>query len=178
MYKTNKANVKLRRSHTYNSITTFIDLLSYLFASSRDRYILKQRAFVWSLPSNNRSQEESSELAQLYHFDLDSLSWQKFFIYLNDVTQANGPHEYVSKTHHVEAKSDVLLRMGYARHTRDTIRQSLKDGQQERQVMGQAGTIFLGDTKCWHRGTEPSSSHRFLMSNVYCSHPVSMELTG
>lgn len=50
----------------------------------------------WSAPHSNKA---SSEAAQLYHFDMDHLKFLKFFIYLTDVDEHNGPHCYVRKSH-------------------------------------------------------------------------------
>ena len=176
MYKTNATNPILKSLHSYQCLTLFIDALCDFFACSRYKYILKQRSLVWSLPSKNSDESLKSELAQLYHFDLDSLEWHKFFIYLNKVSNDNGPHQYISGSHKPGSKCKELLAKGYSRHSRDDIISSMRNSQSEHVITGPAGTIFLANTKCWHRGLAPRNKHRILMSNVYCSHPVSMQL--
>jgi hypothetical protein len=57
----------------------------------------------------------SSEAAQMYHFDLDSFKWLKFFIYLTDVTPFNGPHVYIKGSHKSGSKPYDLLSRGYSR---------------------------------------------------------------
>jgi hypothetical protein len=112
--------------------------------------------------------EASSEAAQLYHFDLDRVKWLKIFFYLNDVTEENGPHCYIRGTHKPGAKSDELLKRGYVR---------IKDGEIHpdypatdiKVVCGEAGSIFAGDTKCWHKGMHLKSGHRLVLEFEYTS---------
>ena len=49
----------------------------------------------WSSKSNFNDPKSAQE----FHFDLDSIKWLKFFIYLTDVEANTGPHIYVKGTH-------------------------------------------------------------------------------
>ena len=110
----------------------------------------------WSLavPSN---QQEQSAAAQLFHFDLDRLSFLKFFIYLTDVTPVNGPHCYVAGSHRGfrDAKlqrdgrfSDAEIKAYYP--------------SEEVQIVGQKGTVFVADTKGFHKGLPLESGERLI----------------
>jgi hypothetical protein len=112
--------------------------------------------------------EASSEAAQLYHFDMDRLKWLKIFIYLNDVTPENGPHRYIRGSHSVGAKPAELLKRGYARIPDE----DLKNYYPEKdfiELNAPAGTIFAGDTKCWHKGTPLKKGNRLVLEFEYTS---------
>ena len=69
--------------------------------------VLDLAAMWWSTSFGRTA---SSEVAQLFHFDMDRLKFLKFFIYLTDVTPENGPHVYVAKSHTRGGKPDTLWR--------------------------------------------------------------------
>jgi hypothetical protein len=112
--------------------------------------------------------EASSEAAQLYHFDLDRVKWLKIFFYLNDVTEENGPHCYVKGTHKIGAKPKKLLERGYVRINDEEIHSYYPESD-IRVVCGAAGSIFAGDTKCWHKGMNLKSGHRLVLELEYTS---------
>jgi hypothetical protein len=110
----------------------------------------------WSLavPSN---QQEQSAAAQLFHFDLDRLSFLKFFVYLTDVTPLNGPHCYVAGSHR-GFKNAKLQRDG--RFSDAEIKAHYPS--EEVQIVGQKGTIFVADTKGFHKGLPLESGERLI----------------
>jgi hypothetical protein len=100
----------------------------------------------------------SSEAAQLYHFDMDRLKFVKFFIYLTDVGPQNGPHTYVAGSH--RRKPRALHRDG-----------RFSDHEVERhynpadiiEITGPRGTVFVADTRGFHKGTLPIAGDRLLL---------------
>ncbi len=122
-------------------------------------------AMWWSTALNK---EASSEAAQLYHFDMDRIKWLKIFFYLNDVTEENGPHRYIEGSHKPGHKPAELLRRGYARISDADMKPYYK--QEEFKILcAEAGTVFAGDTKCWHKGTPLVSGHRLVLEFEYTS---------
>lgn len=105
-------------------------------------------AMWWSAGFKN---EASSDAAQLYHFDMDRVKWLKVFIYIDDVGDDNGPHCYISGTHKIEAKPDNLLARGYVRITDEELRTHYPAAN-FKILPGKAGSVFAGDTMCWHKG--------------------------
>lgn len=108
----------------------------------------------------------NSEAAQLFHFDMDRLRFLKFFIYLTDVTPANGPHVYVAKSHRRSGKPDNLWRDGripdeeiFPAYSKDDIVQ----------VCGPRGSMFAGDTKAFHKGTAVQTGDRLVLELEYCN---------
>ncbi len=112
--------------------------------------------------------EASSEAAQLYHFDLDRIKWLKIFIYVNDVTPLNGPHCYIRGSHLPDAKPQDIINRGYARiPDADLLKHYKKEDFME--VCAPAGTVFAGDTKCFHKGTPLKKGDRLVLEFEYTS---------
>ncbi len=112
--------------------------------------------------------EASEEAAQLYHFDLDRIKWLKIFIYLSDVTPENGPHRLIKGSHIAGAKPRSLLNRGYARIPDADIMKYHKP-EDVVVVLGEAGSMFAEDTKCWHKGTPLKKGHRLVLEFEYTS---------
>ena len=142
----------------------FFQVLAEFLMQSR-RALLTISTVWWSLPTKN----PSSEGAQKYHFDLDGLKWSKVFIYLSDVTEDSGPHSAILGSHLPRRKSSYLLRRGYVR-VEDY--EAKNDGI-EKTFVGSKGTIIIGDTKCWHKGSMVANKNRAIFQLEYSCHPVS-----
>jgi hypothetical protein len=96
-------------------------------------------------------EEASSDAAQLYHFDMDRIKWLKVFIYLNEVNHENGPHCFISGSHKIGNKPDSILARGYVRVTDEELRKFYPEVN-FKELPGKAGSVFVGDTMCWHKG--------------------------
>ncbi|MGP9596345.1 MULTISPECIES: phytanoyl-CoA dioxygenase family protein [unclassified Psychrobacter] len=109
-----------------------------------------------------KSQRELSDTAQLYHHDMHRLQFVKLFIYLTDVDMESGPHTLIPGTHRnrpSEMWSD-------GRHTDGAV---IKSGLMDNEVniVGPAGTVFLVDTSALHKGANPISNHRLMAQVQY-----------
>lgn len=124
---------------------------------------------MWWTPvrSNiNLKTEIANKSAQFFHFDLDRVKWLKFFIYLTDTTVDDGPHEYVVGTNRVSKKDKFLLNRGYKRINEKDI-YSIYESEKIQKILGKKGTIFVGDTSCFHRGYPPIKNDRLLLVLEY-----------
>lgn len=108
----------------------------------------------------------SSEAAQLYHFDMDRIKWLKIFIYLNDVTMENGPHSYIRGSHKTDSKPQDLLNRGYVRIKDEELAPTYKK-EDFVTICAEAGSVFAGDTKCWHKGNTLKKGHRLVLEFEY-----------
>lgn len=110
----------------------------------------------WSIPSERA---DSDALAQMYHWDAGWLRWVNYFGYLTDVDQESGPHMYVRGTHLPHTKPADLRARSYTRIPDDDIARfyPLEDIVT---ITGKSGTIFAGDTRCWHKGLHPTRHKR------------------
>jgi hypothetical protein len=123
----------------------------------------------WSFPHPDLS--PSSESAQLYHYDLDGFKWLKCFMYINDVSPGNGTHCFLPKTHIPGSKSQELLMRGYSRISDEDIAKF--QSNEEIEISGVAGTIFLGDTKCFHKGKPLVDGKRLVFQVEYSANTFS-----
>jgi ectoine hydroxylase-related dioxygenase (phytanoyl-CoA dioxygenase family) len=112
--------------------------------------------------STTYQKEANSKAAQLFHFDMDRLKFIKFFVYLSDVDDNNGPHVYVGKSHKTlpeelrtdGRKSDTLINKHYKSENIKTIK-------------GKKGTMFLADTRGIHKGEPLVSGERLMFQLEY-----------
>lgn len=109
--------------------------------------------------------EPSSDTAQLFHYDLDTIRWVKVFIYLSDVGYESGPHEYVATSHRPESKESGVLVRNYGRIDDADIDENYPG--MRRRVVGRRGTVIIGDTRCFHKGNAVDSGYRLMLSPIY-----------
>ncbi len=124
----------------------------------------------WSFARADEARE-----AQLYHLDLDDYRFLKLFVYLTDVDETSGPHVYVPTTH----RADILLK---AREAAPSIQQfdqwlgQLRKTDREVgdafgiapvEITGEAGTVFVANTRGIHKGLLPKDRNRLVCQIVY-----------
>jgi phytanoyl-CoA dioxygenase PhyH len=103
-------------------------------------------------------EKPSSEAAQLFHFDLDRLKFIKFFCYLTPVSQLNGPHSFVEGSHRIKPK-------GLRRDGRVSDAEILSHYAAEKvvHITGPQGTIFVVDTRGFHKGVRVLEGDRLAL---------------
>jgi hypothetical protein len=111
----------------------------------------------WSVASSG---QPSSAAAQLFHVDLDRLRWLNFFFLITDVDTNNGPHCYVRNSHH--HKPTALLRDG--RYSDEEIANHYPNDVVE--IGGVRGTIFVADTRGFHKGKVLYQGNRLMFQIV------------
>lgn len=100
--------------------------------------------------------------AQLFHFDMDQLCFFKFFIYLTDVTAQNGPHCVVRGSHH--GKPLALRRDG---RIPDSDFEPFYSPKDMLEITGPRGTMFVVDTRAFHKGKYLRAGDRLVFQTVY-----------
>ena len=121
----------------------------------------------WSVGFSNELDFIKSA-AQKFHQDRDYIKFIKFFFYLTDVSEDNGPHEFI-------AGSNV----DYAERTRNKRRSSkrLDDARLEssypperfRRFAGPRGSLIIEDTSGFHKGNPVRTGHRLMLQLEYVS---------
>jgi SAM-dependent methyltransferase len=108
------------------------------------------------------SDSKQDQDALFWHCDKDGLSVVKVFVYLSDVGQHHGPHEYIARS------ADNFQEMGGGdrRFTDDEVRAKYP-AENFREVIAPAGTIFFADTTTLHRGTLVREGYRDLLQLQY-----------
>lgn len=110
-------------------------------------------AMWWTTPSA----DSSGDAAQLFHFDLDRLRFVKLFVYLTDVHDTSGPHEYVRGTHR-----DLPRSLRADRRFADEEVLDVLGADRIARIVGPRGTMFLADTRGLHRGLRVERGHRLV----------------
>jgi len=105
------------------------------------------------------SGHEQPEEAENFHRDNDSIRFLKFFLYLTDVSEVNGPHIFVAGSQ----VSDKLLER---RRLSDEEVQSAF-GKDVLCMTGRAGDAFIEDTYGIHKGQLPLEGRRLLVQFRY-----------
>lgn len=114
----------------------------------------------WSLSGNDQPQE-----AENFHRDNDGIRFLKFFLYLTDVDEDQGPHKFV-KGSHVESK---LLD---ARRLSDEEVEAAFGADRILTMTGRAGDGFIEDTFGVHKGQLPLRGIRLLLQVRYSITPT------
>jgi hypothetical protein len=103
-----------------------------------------------------------AQAAQFFHFDMDRVKWLKAFIYLTDVGESSGPHEFVAGSHKTRGIPAPLLAKGYARLPDAEVDRWFKPGSRIRFVAPR-GTIILEDTAGLHKGVHVTGMPRLML---------------
>jgi hypothetical protein len=110
------------------------------------------------------SPKANSEVAQLYHFDMDRPQFLKIFVYLTDVDSDTGPHCFIRGSH--RERADALWRDG--RHD-DAEILSYYPPDREVEITAPKGTVIAVDTSGFHKGKPLLRGHRLLLQLEYAS---------
>ncbi|MFT6632378.1 MAG: hypothetical protein ACJAS4_002341 [Bacteriovoracaceae bacterium] len=119
------------------------------------RPIFDLTAFWWSRKCNNVELEDFA--AQKYHFDMDRIKFLKFFFYITDVTQDNGPHCFVEGSH----KSLKPSFRGRGRFNDETVN-SEYGIDKVKLFTGKSGSVLIVDTRGLHKGAPLVRGERLL----------------
>ena len=103
------------------------------------------------------------EAAQYFHFDMDRIRWLEFFVYLTDVDEETGPHQFVVGSHKPHGIPAELLAHGYARLPDAEVRQHYA-ADRIVEFTGAAGTIIAEDTRGLHKGTALRKGRRLMLN--------------
>lgn len=152
---THVAQIKLgpmmRELHNLAMNQSIINTVSKYFGC---RFYLDSIQAWWSLPGNSTPEE-----AEYYHRDNDSIQFLKFFIYLSEVNEHNGPNIFIEGSH----RSNKLLQR--RRLTDEEVKRNFSD----KCIIfkGCAGDGFIEDTYGIHKGLMPIKGPRLLLQFRY-----------
>ena len=102
----------------------------------------------------------------LFHCDKDSPRFLKFFFYLDDVDETNGPFTYAKQSHIKKFDGwDSKYRWKH-REIR-----SIYGEENIIRCTGNVGDLVIGNTNGFHKGTKVEKGERMLLSVYYSVHP-------
>lgn len=107
----------------------------------------------WSIPTDKPLGP------QLFHRDYESMNFVKFFVYLTDVNEKNGPHQIISGSHN----DDFFYKR--ERFDDDEIKKKYK--KKINTICGDAGTNFLANTFSIHKGKFPKEKKRLVLVYLF-----------
>lgn len=121
----------------------------------------------WWTINHRTNQRTMKSDAQQFHQDKDYIRFVKVFVYLNDVTDENGPHTYISGSardyaQHVPANYSITQRVD------DEFLEGQYAADRFVTMSGKQGTIVLEDTSGFHKGTPVRNGHRLMLQLEYC----------
>ena len=109
------------------------------------------------------SKVPDSEAAQFYHFDMDRVKWLKFFIYLTDTSDKNGPHCFISGSHRTRGIPWSFRKRGAAYRFTDEEVAAHYSSQKFIEFRAPAGTIIAEDTRGLHKGKHVLEGDRLML---------------
>lgn len=121
----------------------------------------------WSIPGRPAPKEE-----QFFHRDNDAVRFLKLFVYLSDVDDFEGAHEFVRGSH---SENRLLARR--VRYQDQEVAEAF-GAERILKMTGSFGTAFLEDTFGLHKGAVPQSRPRLLLQVRYSSYPSNFARKG
>ena len=126
----------------------------------------------WSFPQT----KEAERVTQMFHRDLDDFRFLALFVYLTDVDEGNGPHQYIRGSHRPEIVHRYLIDNGRDEDEADGLIADLFKGtgyagrdlyplhldRRIDTIAGPAGSAFLADAYGLHRGVPPTGARRLV----------------
>lgn len=98
--------------------------------------------------------------AQNWHWDCDRIKWLKVFVYVTDVSDANGPHAFIETSHRglrISSKS--------SRYTDASVNEAYPGAR--RDFTAHRGQILFEDTRGLHRGQPVLDGYRLILQFEY-----------
>lgn len=110
-----------------------------------------------------------AKMSQLWHRDPADRKLLKVFIYLEDVSDDNGPFSFIPETQPFGAISDVVPAHEHKRRITDDEMDRAIPRDKWVSCTGPARTMVLADTVGFHRGGKVDHGHRLLITFTYTS---------
>lgn len=124
---------------------------------------------AWGFPTPNTLAEKVST-ARVYHCDINDFKTIKFFFYLTEVGEGEGPHAYIKGTHRHRRFGHQWIGQGCAAIDDEVLMESY--GRDRVHVItGPAGLGFAGDPYCLHKGGVPYQQPRLLLQLEFGIYP-------
>lgn len=121
----------------------------------------------WSTP-HSRSLEHVKSAAQQFHQDRDYIKFVKIFVHLTDVTDDNGPHEFIAGSN-ADYAAVTKNKLRSSKRLTDEYLHSVYPSQRFRRFSAPRGTLLLEDTSGFHKGNPVAKGHRLMLQFEFAS---------
>ena len=115
----------------------------------------------WTFPAGESY--NASLTTSFFHYDKDDFAALRFFFYLTDVSENDGPHAVVRGSH-TSKKWSQLFSLG---QRGDAAIESHYGKDRLAQVVGRAGAGFAEDPFCFHKATRPLVGDRLMLQLAF-----------
>jgi len=122
----------------------------------------------WWSKHHSDDLEHIKAAAQQFHQDRDYIRFLKVFIYLTDVDEDGGPHEFIAGSNADYAQVSKN-RLRSSKRLSDEYLESVYPKDRFRKFTATRGSIILEDTSGFHKGNPIVSGHRLMLQLEYVS---------
>jgi len=147
-------------------------LLDFNILSAIEKYLGCQPIHVscitWWSKFNKLDETSLNYGAQLYHQDKEFIKFVKIFVYLSDVDDTNGPHEYISGSHR-DYEEHIPKNYKMSQRLSDEYLQKVYPKDRFKSFTGQAGTVIITDSNGFHKGKPLQNGYRQLLQFEFAS---------
>jgi hypothetical protein len=127
--------------------------------------ILKRARLWWTFAGSAADASERSTFSvDHFHFDLDDWLCVKFFFYVTDVDEGNGPHAVILGSHR---RRPLRTRLTPFKGASRAVLDAAYPADAFLLVTGEAGSGFAEDPFCFHTGTSPVVRNRLMLEVEY-----------
>lgn len=132
------------------------DVLALVGEYYNTNFIISNIQCARNYPVPIEIRKEFETFSNFWHQDKDPVSQCKYFVYLSDVSEADGPFNVLTKK-----RTKELINSGFGNRDNNKISQEiLEDPINLTKMMGPAGTSFFGcPPLCLHRAGDPEKGH-------------------
>ena len=145
----------LIQDHAIQKLISDPSILAVAQAFLKSKPVIDLISMWWSTAV---SKQASSEVAQLYHWDMERIKFLKFFFYLTDVETDTGPHCYVKGSNN--GFPAAVRRDG--RILDEEINKAYP-AENLIEINGKRGSILAVDTSGFHKGKNLKRADRLLL---------------
>lgn len=145
----------LIQDHEIQRLIADPSILSVAQAFLKAKPVVDLISMWWS---TSVSKQASSEVAQLYHWDMERIKFIKFFFYLTDVDTDTGPHCYVKGSNN--GFPTAVRRDG---RILDEEINKVYPAENLIEINGKRGSILAVDTSGFHKGKNLKRADRLLL---------------
>lgn len=118
-------------------------------------------SLFWTFPIDGISSDADQQKFRYFHYDIDDFAGLRFCFYLTDVTMKDGPHVYIRGSH---VKKQISHLLNYISRIQTKAELTKFYGSEQfSTITGEAGTGFVEDTFCFHKGAPPESKPRLFL---------------
>ncbi|MDW3175946.1 MAG: phytanoyl-CoA dioxygenase family protein [Acidimicrobiia bacterium] len=122
-------------------------------------HVISRLWWNFAVPDETSQPGEVRRIASYFHHDKDGYAGLRLFFYLTDVDASAGPHVVVPGSHRKKSVRQIL---SIAKRSDDAIA-GFYGSDALTAITGRAGSGFLEDPFCFHKGTAPTTTDRLIL---------------